>query len=78
MLTGKLKAGVINTLSFGGQCRKVFSGSHKAHYRLPQSILGYSFQVGRTNKVRGRGLTYNTFLNLKGTGGTDGPTERQI
>uniref|UniRef100_A0AAQ4NZZ2 Complement component C7 n=1 Tax=Gasterosteus aculeatus aculeatus TaxID=481459 RepID=A0AAQ4NZZ2_GASAC len=50
VLTGKLKAGVINTLSFGGQCRKVFSGSHKAHYRLPQSILGYSFQVTANNE----------------------------
>ncbi|KAM9450355.1 complement component C7-like isoform 2-T2 [Clarias gariepinus] len=48
-LTGKLKAGVINTLSFGGQCRKVFSGDHQDFYRLPQSILRYSFQVAVDN-----------------------------
>ncbi|XP_076836917.1 complement component C7-like [Brachyhypopomus gauderio] len=46
ILTGQLKAGVINTMSFGGQCRKVFSGDHRDFYRLPQSILRYSFQVG--------------------------------
>lgn len=45
VLTGKLRAGVINTLSFGGQCRKVFSGDHKVYYRLPQSILRYNFEV---------------------------------
>uniref|UniRef100_A0A3Q3KJ54 Complement component C7 n=1 Tax=Mastacembelus armatus TaxID=205130 RepID=A0A3Q3KJ54_9TELE len=44
-LTGKLKAGVINTLSFGGQCKKVFSGDHKVYYRLPQNILRYNFEV---------------------------------
>ncbi|XP_017348512.1 complement component 7b [Ictalurus punctatus] len=49
VLTGKLKAGVINTLSFGGQCRKVFSGDHRDFYRLPQSILRYSFQVAVDN-----------------------------
>ncbi|XP_066501730.1 complement component 7b [Hoplias malabaricus] len=49
VLTGKLKGGVINTLSFGGQCRRIFSGDHKDYYRLPQSILGYSFQVGIEN-----------------------------
>ncbi|KAK3523897.1 hypothetical protein QTP70_015725 [Hemibagrus guttatus] len=49
MLTGKLKAGVINTLSFGGQCRKVFSGDHRDFYRLPQSILRYTFQVAVDN-----------------------------
>ncbi|XP_076613355.1 complement component C7-like [Chaetodon auriga] len=50
VLTGKLKAGVINTLSFGGQCRKVFSGDHKVYYRLPQSILRYSFEVKVDNE----------------------------
>ncbi|XP_060790846.1 complement component 7b [Neoarius graeffei] len=49
VLTGKLKAGVINTLSFGGQCRKVFSGDNREFYRLPQSILRYSFQVAVDN-----------------------------
>uniref|UniRef100_A0A8C2WZY2 Complement component C7 n=1 Tax=Cyclopterus lumpus TaxID=8103 RepID=A0A8C2WZY2_CYCLU len=50
VLTGKLRAGVINTLSFGGQCRKVFSGDHKVSYRLPQNILRYSFEVEVDNE----------------------------
>ncbi|XP_029301260.1 complement component C7-like [Cottoperca gobio] len=45
VLTGKLRAGVINTLSFAGQCRKVFSGDHKVYYRLPGNILRYNFEV---------------------------------
>ncbi|KAL0965428.1 hypothetical protein UPYG_G00281170 [Umbra pygmaea] len=45
VLTDTFRSGVINTLSFGGQCRKVFSGDHKTYYRLPQSILRYTFQV---------------------------------
>ena len=47
VLTGKLRAGVINTLSFGGQCRKVYSGDHKVTYRLPQNILKYNFEVSQ-------------------------------
>uniref|UniRef100_A0A669AZA9 Complement component C7 n=1 Tax=Oreochromis niloticus TaxID=8128 RepID=A0A669AZA9_ORENI len=45
ILTGKLRADVINTRSFGGQCRKVFSGDHKVLYRLPHNILRYNFEV---------------------------------
>ncbi|KAI1904943.1 hypothetical protein AGOR_G00010880 [Albula goreensis] len=45
VLTGELRSSVINTKSFGGQCRKVFSGDHRTFYRLPQSLLRYSFQV---------------------------------
>lgn len=45
VLTGELKAGVINTRSFGGLCRKLFSGDHSEFYRLPQSLLRYTFQV---------------------------------
>uniref|UniRef100_A0A672JQA5 Complement component C7 n=1 Tax=Salarias fasciatus TaxID=181472 RepID=A0A672JQA5_SALFA len=45
VLTGELRAAVINTLSFGGQCRKVFSGDHKVMFRLPQNILRYNFEV---------------------------------
>ncbi|KAM4635676.1 complement component C7-like [Polymixia lowei] len=50
VLTGELRAGVINTLSFGGQCRKVFSGDHKVYYRLPQSVLRYNFEVTVDNE----------------------------
>ncbi|KAL2099753.1 hypothetical protein ACEWY4_004147 [Coilia grayii] len=46
VLMEKLKGPVINTKSFGGQCRKRFSGDHKSFYRLPQSLLGYTFRVG--------------------------------
>uniref|UniRef100_A0A8C0YEU0 Complement component C7 n=1 Tax=Cyprinus carpio carpio TaxID=630221 RepID=A0A8C0YEU0_CYPCA len=49
VLTGELRAGVINTRSFGGQCRKVFSGDHRDFYRLPWSLLRYSFQVSVEN-----------------------------
>lgn len=48
VLRGKLKANVINTRSFGGQCRKVFSGDHKLYYRLPQNTLRYNFEVSRS------------------------------
>uniref|UniRef100_A0A8D0AH51 Complement component C7 n=1 Tax=Sander lucioperca TaxID=283035 RepID=A0A8D0AH51_SANLU len=50
VLTGKLRGGVINTLSFGGQCRKVFSGDHKVYYRLPHNILRYNFEVKVDNE----------------------------
>uniref|UniRef100_A0A8C7YVE9 Complement component C7 n=1 Tax=Oryzias sinensis TaxID=183150 RepID=A0A8C7YVE9_9TELE len=50
VLTDTFKAGVINTLSFGGQCRKVFSGDHKVTYRLPQNILRYNFEVQVDNE----------------------------
>uniref|UniRef100_A0A8C5N8Q3 Complement component C7 n=1 Tax=Gouania willdenowi TaxID=441366 RepID=A0A8C5N8Q3_GOUWI len=50
VLTGELRAGVINTRSFGGQCRKVFSGDHQVLYRLPQNILRYNFEVHVNNE----------------------------
>ncbi|KAM9322903.1 complement component C7-like [Pholidichthys leucotaenia] len=50
VLTGKLRASVINTQSFGGQCRKVFSGDHNAFYRLPQNIIRYNFEVKVDNE----------------------------
>ncbi|KAK5851682.1 hypothetical protein PBY51_023219 [Eleginops maclovinus] len=50
VLTGQLRAGVMNTLSFGGQCRKVFSGDHLVTYRLPQNILRYNFEVTVENE----------------------------
>uniref|UniRef100_A0A671SYG5 Complement component C7 n=1 Tax=Sinocyclocheilus anshuiensis TaxID=1608454 RepID=A0A671SYG5_9TELE len=40
---------VINTKSFGGLCRKTFSGDHMDLYRLPQSVLRYTFQVTAKN-----------------------------
>lgn len=44
-LTGQFRNRVINTKSFGGQCRKVFSGDEKDFYRLSGNILSYTFQV---------------------------------
>ncbi|XP_056134374.1 complement component C7 [Lampris incognitus] len=39
------KGSVINTKSFGGQCRMIFSGNHRAFYRLPLSVTQYNFLV---------------------------------
>ncbi|XP_025913916.1 complement component C7 [Apteryx rowi] len=44
-VTGETKGRVIHTRSFGGQCRKVFSGDGREYYRLSESILAYTFQV---------------------------------
>ncbi|XP_044302545.1 complement component C7 [Varanus komodoensis] len=44
-LTGETKAGIIHTKSFGGQCRKVYSGDQRRPYRLSDSVLSYTFQV---------------------------------
>lgn len=46
VVSEKRKASVINTKSFGGQCRTIFSGVHQTIYRLPVSTLQYSFMVG--------------------------------
>lgn len=40
---------VINTKSFGGLCRKTFSGDHSTIYRIPQSVLRYTFEVTAKN-----------------------------
>nr|XP_055181329.1 complement component C7 isoform X2 [Nyctereutes procyonoides] len=48
-LTGQFKNKVINTKSFGGQCRKVFSGDGNFFYRLSGNILSYTFQVKINN-----------------------------
>ncbi|XP_076859381.1 complement component C7 [Brachyhypopomus gauderio] len=45
----QFRGSVINTKSFGGQCRKTFSGDHQDFYRLPQSVLTYTFQVNAKN-----------------------------
>ncbi|XP_075698490.1 complement component C7 [Rhinoderma darwinii] len=47
--TQKLKSGVIHTKSFGGKCRKVFSGDAREFYRLSESILTYTFKVEAKN-----------------------------
>ncbi|KAL4630069.1 complement component C7-like [Arapaima gigas] len=49
ILKGHLRSSVINTKSFGGQCRKVFSGDLRSFYRLPRSLLSYTFQVSAEN-----------------------------
>ncbi|XP_048857263.1 complement component C7 [Brienomyrus brachyistius] len=49
ILTGLLRGSVINTKSFGGQCRKVFSGDLRSFYRLPRSLISYTFQVRTDN-----------------------------
>lgn len=52
VVTGKTRASVINTKSFGGQCRTFYSGVHKNFYRLPLSILQYTGTVGLLEKSR--------------------------
>ncbi|XP_004448265.1 complement component C7 [Dasypus novemcinctus] len=48
-LTGQFRNRVINTKSFGGQCRKVFSGDERDFYRLSGNVLSYTFQVKVNN-----------------------------
>ncbi|XP_069555659.1 complement component C7 isoform X1 [Brachyistius frenatus] len=45
VVSGKRRASVINTKSFGGQCRTMYSTVHNAIYRLPLSTTQYSFMV---------------------------------
>lgn len=49
VVTGKRRASVINTKSFGGQCRPIFSSVHNTAYRLPLSTLQYNFMVKAKN-----------------------------
>ncbi|KAF3695670.1 Complement component C7 Precursor [Channa argus] len=49
VVSGKQRGSVINTKSFGGQCRKIFSGVHNAAYRLPLSTTHFSFMVKAQN-----------------------------
>ncbi|KAG7237582.1 hypothetical protein INR49_032199 [Caranx melampygus] len=44
-VTGTWRGTVINTRSYGGQCRTIFSGVHRYQYRLPLSIIQYSHMV---------------------------------
>ncbi|MED6277324.1 hypothetical protein CHARACLAT_012206 [Characodon lateralis] len=45
VVSGRSRGSVINTKSFGGQCRPVFSGVHNTFYRLPLSTIKYNFLV---------------------------------
>uniref|UniRef100_A0A8C6WPJ5 Complement component C7 n=1 Tax=Neogobius melanostomus TaxID=47308 RepID=A0A8C6WPJ5_9GOBI len=49
-LTGELKASVLNTQSFGGQCRKVYNAESNSYYRLPNNVLNYDLQVTVNNE----------------------------
>ncbi|XP_029295538.1 complement component C7 isoform X2 [Cottoperca gobio] len=49
VVSGKRMAGVINTMSFGGQCRVIYSGVHNALYRLPLSTTQFNFLVKAQN-----------------------------
>ncbi|ELV11403.1 T-complex protein 1 subunit zeta [Tupaia chinensis] len=44
-LTDQFRKKVINTKSFGGQCRKVFSGDGRDFYRLSGNVLSHTFQL---------------------------------
>ncbi|KAM4745859.1 complement component C7 [Anableps anableps] len=45
VVSGESRGSVINTKSFGGQCRPIFSGVHSSIYRLPLSTIQYNFLV---------------------------------
>ncbi|XP_057689069.1 complement component C7 isoform X2 [Corythoichthys intestinalis] len=45
VVSGKSRGSVINTKSFGGQCRRIYSGFHKTPYRLPLSTTQLKFKV---------------------------------
>uniref|UniRef100_A0A672GY84 Complement component C7 n=1 Tax=Salarias fasciatus TaxID=181472 RepID=A0A672GY84_SALFA len=49
VVTGQRRATVINTKSFGGQCRRIFSGVHNNMYRLPLSTTQFNFLVKAQN-----------------------------
>ncbi|XP_059500947.1 complement component C7 isoform X2 [Stegostoma tigrinum] len=54
VIKGTFRGVVINTKFFGGTCRKVFSGDNREYYRLPESILQYTFQVKAKNDFKFR------------------------
>ncbi|XP_056275796.1 complement component C7 isoform X1 [Pseudoliparis swirei] len=49
VVSGRRRAPVVDTKSFGGQCRVIYSGVHNALYRLPLSTIQYSFMVKAQN-----------------------------
>ncbi|XP_063817474.1 complement component C7 [Pseudophryne corroboree] len=49
IITRKPKSSVIHTKSFGGQCRKVFSGDSREFFRLSDNVLTYTFKVQAKN-----------------------------
>ncbi|XP_053556403.1 complement component C7 [Bombina bombina] len=49
IIKDELKKNVIHTKSFGGKCRKVFSGDKKDFYRLSDNVLTYTFKVAAKN-----------------------------
>ncbi|XP_048450182.1 complement component C7 [Rhincodon typus] len=52
VIKGTFRGPVVNTKFFGGTCRKVFSGDNREYYRLPESILQYTFQVKAKNDFK--------------------------
>lgn len=40
---------VIHTKSFGGKCRKVYSGDNREYFRLSENVLTYTFKVEAKN-----------------------------
>nr|BAU69608.1 complement C7 [Sphyrna zygaena] len=68
VIKGEFRGLVINTKSFGGTCRKVFSGDNRDFYRLPQNILQYTFQVQAKNDFKFR-MHQSSWSYLKDTKG---------
>ncbi|KAM9744072.1 complement component C7 [Menidia menidia] len=47
----KTRASVINSRSYGGQCRPTYSGDHRTIFRLPYSTIQYDFSVKVQNEL---------------------------
>ncbi|XP_060703159.1 complement component C7-like [Hemiscyllium ocellatum] len=73
VVKGTFRGTVINTKYFGGTCRKVLSGDNREHYRLPESILQYTFQVKVNNDFQSRRYE-SSWSYLRTTQGRDAAT----
>ncbi|KAM4808348.1 complement component C7 [Rhinophrynus dorsalis] len=49
IITQKLTKNVIHTKSFGGKCRRVYSGDSRDYFRLSENVLTYTFKVSAKN-----------------------------
>ncbi|XP_006626977.2 complement component C7 [Lepisosteus oculatus] len=82
VLNGKLRGSVINTKSFGGECRKVYTADHKPSYRLTQNLVKYTFQVKIKNdfsdEFYNSSWSYKKHTEYKMTSNYDGHDSRDF
>nr|QGH45430.1 complement system-related protein C7a-1 [Cyprinus carpio] len=72
IVRGEARGTVINTKSFRGLCKKSFSGDHKDLYRLPQSVLRYTFQATEISEFTRKHYLNHTEHHSRTTGTTYG------